>query len=44
MITFDNFDQYLRDNPMPTKRLNKQRYRTVERKCVYERIDLGDVE
>ena len=38
-----DFEQYLRENSMPTKRLNKQWYKTVERKCVYERID-GDVE
>ena len=37
-----NFEQYLRDNPMPTKRLNKKGYTTVEINC--ERNDKGDVE
>ena len=32
-----NFEQYLRDNPMPTKRINQRGYRIVEVKC--ERID-----
>ena len=41
MITFDNFEQYLRDNPMPTKRLSKKGYTIIEVNC--ERKD-GDVE
>lgn len=38
-----DFEQYLRDNLMPTKQIDKKYYRTIEKKCVYKRID-GDVE
>ena len=42
MIGFDSFSQYLRDNPMPTKRLNKKGYTTIE--INYERNDFNNTE
>jgi len=40
-----NYNQYLRDNPMPTKPLNKKGYHIIEYSCECERIDeKGDVE
>ena len=34
-----DFEQYLKDNPMPTKTLDNENYYIVECHYVYERID-----
>ena len=37
-MSFD-FDQYLRDNPMPTKSVDNENYKIVEVRFDYKRID-----
>lgn len=42
MMRMRDFEQYLRDNPMPTKTLDNENYYIVECHYVYERIDGND--
>lgn len=37
-----DFEQYLRDNPMPTKYIDNENYYIVEYHCEFERIDRND--
>ena len=37
-----NFEQYLRDNPMPTKSVDNENYYVVEYRCEFKRIDRND--